>query len=233
MTDTKDLQPTFWNNIFLEEYNKPYFNNLITFINTQQAQHLVFPKNQDIYKAFEYTSLANLKVVIIGQDPYHGLNQAHGLSFSVNDGVKTPASLKNIFKELQTDLSLPIPQHGNLTKWAKQGVLLLNAVLTVNEGLPGSHQNKGWETFTDEVIRYISQNKTNCVFLLWGNYAKSKASLINTEHHLILEAAHPSPLARGAFFGNKHFSKANDYLISKKITPINWNLSDDNLFSTT
>ncbi len=233
MITSKHLQPVFWNSVFLNEYKKPYFNKIISFIEQQSQLNTIYPNLKDVYNAFNYTDFKDIKVVLIGQDPYHGINQAHGLSFSVQNGVKIPPSLKNIFKELNTDLNLPIPQNGNLSNWAKQGVLLLNASLTVSAGLAGSHQNIGWEVFTDNVIKHISVNKTHCVFLLWGNFAKSKAYLIDENKHLILQAAHPSPLARGAFFGNKHFSKTNNYLISKKIQPINWDISSNTLFSAT
>jgi uracil-DNA glycosylase len=220
-----------WQSRLQKEFKKPYFLDLTNFLESEKVTYTIFPKEQDVFKAFELTPFDSVKVVIIGQDPYHGLNQAHGLSFSVNKGIKVPPSLQNIFKELQTDSNNPIPAHGNLIKWAQQGVLLLNATLTVRAGLPGSHQKKGWETFTDAVIELISDEKEHVVFLLWGNYAKTKAPLINAGKHLILEAAHPSPLARGAFFGSKHFSKTNSYLISNHITPINWNLNEDDLFS--
>lgn len=220
-----------WQSHLQKEFKKPYFLDLTNFLESEKATYTIFPKEQDVFKAFELTPFDAVKVVIIGQDPYHGLNQAHGLSFSVNKGIKVPPSLQNIFKELQADSNNPIPAHGNLIKWAQQGVLLLNATLTVRAGLPGSHQKKGWETFTDAIIKLISDEKEHVVFLLWGNYAKTKAPLIDEGKHLILEAAHPSPLARGAFFGSKHFSKTNSYLISNHITPINWNLNEDDLFS--
>ncbi len=220
-----------WQFFFEKEKAKGYFLNLDSFIKTERSKNTVFPKEIDVFKAFELTSFEGLKVVIIGQDPYHKINQAHGLSFSVNTGIKTPPSLVNVYKELQTDVNIPIANHGNLTGWAKQGVLLLNATLTVREGQPGSHQHQGWETFTDEVITYISENKEAVVFLLWGNFAKSKKDLINASKHLILEAAHPSPLARGAFFGCKHFSQTNAFLISNNKTPIDWNLNQVDLFS--
>lgn len=220
-----------WQSHLQKEFKKPYFLELTKFLDSEKSVHTIFPKEQDVFKAFELTSFDAVKVVIIGQDPYHGLNQAHGLSFSVNKGIKVPPSLQNIFKELQADSNNPIPAHGNLIKWAQQGVLLLNATLTVRAGLPGSHQKKGWETFTDAVIKLISDEKEHVVFLLWGNYAKTKAPLIDASKHLILEAAHPSPLARGAFFGSKHFSKTNAYLISNNIKPIDWNLNESDLFS--
>jgi uracil-DNA glycosylase len=220
-----------WQSHLQQEFKKPYFMELAKFLDSEKITHTIFPKEQDVFKAFDLTPFDTIKVVIIGQDPYHGLNQAHGLSFSVNKGIKTPPSLQNVFKELQADMRIPMPIHGNLTKWASQGVLLLNATLTVREGLPGSHQKKGWETFTDAVIKLISDEKEHVVFLLWGNYAKTKATLIDAGKHLILEAAHPSPLARGAFFGSKHFSQTNSYLISNHIKPINWDLNEDDLFS--
>lgn len=208
-----------------EELNKPYFLKLKEFVATERANHTVYPKETDVFNALKMTPFEDVKVVLLGQDPYHGLNQAHGLSFSVNHGIKSPPSLVNIFKELETDLELPIPNHGNLTAWAQQGVLLLNATLTVRAGEPGSHQKKGWEEFTDRIIKLISDEKEHCVFLLWGNYARGKAPLINTSKHLVLEAAHPSPLARGAFFGSKPFSKTNAYLQQHHKSPINWNLN--------
>lgn len=207
------------------ELNKPYFLKLKEFITTERTNYTVYPKEADVFNALKITPFEEVKVVLLGQDPYHGINQAHGLSFSVNHGIKSPPSLVNIFKELESDLGLPIPNHGNLTAWAKQGVLLLNATLTVRAGEPGSHQKKGWEEFTDSIIKLISDEKEHCVFLLWGNYARSKAPLINSTKHLVLEAAHPSPLARGAFFGSKPFSKTNAYLQQHHKTPINWNLN--------
>ena len=219
-----------WENKLKKEVKKPYFNELSAFLKKERELYTIYPKQEDVYNALNLTSFENTKVIILGQDPYHGSNQAHGLSFSVSKGVKTPPSLNNIFKELKTDIGFTIPNHGNLSAWAKQGVLLLNATLTVRAGEPGSHQKKGWENFTDAIIKIISEEKENCVFLLWGNFAKTKATLINSEKHLVLEAAHPSPLARGAFFGCKHFSKTNMYLTSKNISPIDWNLSDTGLF---
>ena len=220
-----------WQILLQKEFKKPYFIELIKFLESETAKTTIFPKETDVFKAFELTPFEAVQVVIIGQDPYHGLNQAHGLSFSVTKNSKIPPSLKNIFKELQSDLGISMPPYGDLTHWAKQGILLLNATLTVRQGLPGSHQKKGWETFTDAVIKSISDEKQQVVFLLWGNYAKTKATLIDATKHLILEAAHPSPLARGAFFGSKHFSKTNDYLISKNRMPIQWDLNEDDLFS--
>ncbi len=220
-----------WQQIIDIEKAKDYFIDLDFFLKSEKQNFNIFPKVKDVFKAFELTPLDKLKVVLIGQDPYHKINQAHGLSFSVNNGIKTPPSLVNIYKELKTDLNIPIAEHGNLTHWAKQGVLLLNATLTVREGQPGSHQKKGWENFTDEIIKYISENTENTVFLLWGNFAKTKKEIINSAKHLVLEAAHPSPLARGAFFGSKHFSKCNEFLISKGKVPIDWSLNEIDLFS--
>ena len=219
-----------WDKKLAAELKKPYFNDLCSFVKNERDSFDVYPKENDIFNSLQLTSFENLKVVLIGQDPYHGAHQAHGLSFSVNYGIKTPPSLKNIFKELHSDIGCSIPKHGNLTSWAAQGVLLLNATLTVRANEPGSHQNKGWETFTDKIINIISDEKQNCVFLLWGNYAKNKHNLINTQKHLVLEAAHPSPLARGAYFGCKHFSKTNEYLKSHHLNPIDWNLSNGELF---
>jgi len=219
-----------WDFKLQEELGKPYMNDLKAFLKEERSRATVYPKQTEVFNAFNLTPFENVKVVILGQDPYHGPNQAHGLSFSVNYGVKTPPSLANIYKELKSDINFNIPTHGNLTSWANQGVLLLNATLTVRAGEPASHQKKGWETFTDSVIKLISEQKEHCVFLLWGNFAKSKSSLIDLEKHLVLTAAHPSPLAGGAFFGSKHFSKTNEYLISNKITPIEWALPSDKLF---
>jgi len=207
-----------------EEMSKPYFKELIAFVKNERTRYTIYPQEKEVFNALKLTSFEKTNVIILGQDPYHGLNQAHGLSFSVNHGVRTPPSLINIYKELHTDVGFTIPNHGNLTAWAEQGVLLLNATLTVRAGEPGSHQKKGWEQFTDAVIKLISDEKEHCVFLLWGNYAKSKAELINKQKHLVLEAAHPSPLARGAFFGNYHFSKTNVYLKSHHKKPIDWSL---------
>ncbi len=219
-----------WDLILKEEFESPYMQKLKDFLKNQRATHTVYPKKTEVFNAFKLTPFENVKVVILGQDPYHGANQAHGLSFSVNYGIKIPPSLANIYKELKTDINFTIPSHGNLTSWANQGVLLLNATLTVRAGEPGSHQKQGWEQFTDAVIKLISDKKENCVFLLWGNFAKSKINLIDLEKHLVLTAAHPSPLAGGAFFGSKHFSKTNDYLKSKNISPINWSIPNADLF---
>lgn len=216
---------SLWYKKLGQELQKPYFLELKHFVAEERKKITVYPKEEEVFNAIKITSFENVKVVLLGQDPYHGYNQAHGLSFSVKPGVKPPPSLVNIFKELQDDLGLPIPNHGNLTAWAERGVLLLNATLTVRAGEPGSHQKKGWEQFTDTIIKLVSDEKEHCVFLLWGNYARTKAPLIDLGKHLVLEAAHPSPLARGAFFGSKPFSKANNYLTSKGKEPVDWSLN--------
>lgn len=220
MSETKAT--SMWYEKLNREMNSPYFQELMQFVTNERSQYTVYPKEEEVFNALKVTPFENVKVIILGQDPYHGPNQAHGLSFSVNKGIKSPPSLVNIFKELNTDLGCSIPNHGYLMNWATQGVLLLNATLTVRAGLPGSHQNKGWEKFTDKIIQLISEEKEHCVFLLWGNYAKGKIPLINSQKHLVLAAAHPSPLARGAFFGSKHFSQTNNYLKSKNLEPIDW-----------
>lgn len=211
-----------WKNQLSEEFTKDYFIKLTDFVRNEYQTKTIYPPAKLIFNAFEHTPFDKVKVVIIGQDPYHNEGQAHGLSFSVNDGVRVPPSLVNIFKEIQDDLGIPVSKSGNLLRWADQGVLLLNATLTVETHKAGSHQKKGWETFTDSAIRALNDNREGIVFMLWGAYAQKKADFINTEKHLVLKAAHPSPLAGGAFFGNKHFSQANNYLIGKGIEPINW-----------
>jgi len=211
-----------WKEQLTEEFNKEYFIRLTEFVRNEYKAKTIFPPAKLIFNAFDHTPFDKVKVVILGQDPYHNVGQAHGLSFSVNDGVRIPPSLVNIFKEIHDDLGVPVANSGNLTRWANQGVFLLNATLTVEAHKAGSHQNKGWETFTDAAIHKLSQNRENIVFLLWGSYAQKKEALIDSTKHLILKAPHPSPLARGGFFGNKHFSLANNYLISKGIEPINW-----------
>ncbi|MDQ3047411.1 MAG: uracil-DNA glycosylase [Bacteroidota bacterium] len=213
-----------WKEQLADEFSAPYFKELKTFLQNEKKQYKVYPPGKEIFAAFNNTPFKKVKVVIIGQDPYHGPGQANGLSFSVNRGLRKPPSLANIFKELQTDLGIPVPQDGDLSEWAKQGVLLLNATLTVRESQAGSHQNKGWEQFTDAVIKKISDKKKGVVFLLWGRFAHSKEELINDKKHFILKAAHPSPLARGAFFGCKHFSKTNRILETERILPIDWRL---------
>lgn len=218
-----NLEPS-WKNILADEFEKPYFKSLIEFVKSEYSQHTCYPKGGHIFSAFDSCPFDKVKVVIIGQDPYHGVGQANGLCFSVNDGIAFPPSLVNIFKEIQTDLEKPFPVTGNLERWAKQGVLLLNATLTVRAHEAGSHQNKGWETFTDAVIQKVSDSNEEVVFLLWGGFAKKKGLKINREKHLVLETGHPSPLSanRGLWFGNKHFSKANAYLKSKDKNEIEW-----------
>lgn len=213
-----------WKEKLKEEFDKSYFVNLVEFVKNEYATHRCFPNDNLIFSAFDYCSFDNVKVVIIGQDPYHGFGQANGLCFSVNDGVTFPPSLINIFKEIEQDLKLPIPISGNLERWARQGVLLLNATLTVRESEAGSHQKKGWEQFTDAVIQKISNEKENVVFLLWGGFAKKKGGKIDRNKHLVLETGHPSPLSanRGFWFGNKHFSTTNSFLKSKKLKEIEW-----------
>ncbi|OFY87296.1 MAG: uracil-DNA glycosylase [Bacteroidetes bacterium RIFCSPLOWO2_12_FULL_35_15] len=213
-----------WKEVLKNEFSSPYFLNLKKFLVDEKQKHIVYPVGSLIFSAFNHTPFEKVKVVIIGQDPYHGPGQANGLCFSVSLGVSNPPSLKNIFKELNSDLGIPISHTGNLESWADQGILLLNATLTVRANTPGSHQKKGWETFTDAVIKAISDNKKGVIFLLWGNYAQTKEALIDHNKHFILKAAHPSPLARGAFFGCKHFSKTNKLLEHQGIQPIDWRL---------
>lgn len=215
-----------WKSHLAPEFNKPYFLKLADFIKYEYKTYRCFPPGKEIFAAFEYCNFDNLKVVIIGQDPYHGDGQANGLCFSVHDGIAHPPSLINIFKELENDLGLNYPKSGDLSKWAKQGVLLLNATLTVRKSQAGSHQNKGWEQFTDAVISTISKEKENVVFLLWGNFAKQKMKLINTSKHHVLLSGHPSPLSanRGLWFGNKHFSKTNFLLAQADLPKIDWSL---------
>lgn len=213
-----------WASLFLDEYNKPYFKSLIKFVNDEYACGVCYPSKEDIFSAFDLCAFNDVKVVIIGQDPYHREGQANGLCFSVGDGVKHPPSLKNIFKEMSSDLGKQYPESGNLEYLAKQGVLLLNTSLTVRAQQAGSHQNVGWEVFTDKIIETISFNKKNIVFLLWGNYAKRKIKLIDTSIHKVFTSGHPSPLSanRGYWFGNKTFSKTNEFLLLMDKTPIIW-----------
>ncbi|HEY9005203.1 uracil-DNA glycosylase [Ohtaekwangia sp.] len=212
-----------WKKRLENEFNKPYFTQLIEFVKNEYKTQTVYPPGKEIFKAFDACDFNDVKVVIIGQDPYHGVGQANGLCFSVHDGIRMPPSLVNIFKEIQDDLGKPIPKSGDLTRWAEQGVLLLNATLTVRSATPGSHQNKGWEPFTDAVIKTISDEKENVVFLLWGSYAQKKGEVIDRSKHYVLMSAHPSPFsADRGFFGNKHFSKTNDYLRSKGLKEIDW-----------
>lgn len=214
-----------WKNALQSEFDKEYFASLVNFLHQEKAEgKTVYPPGSKIFRAFELTPVDKVKVVILGQDPYHGPGQAMGLSFSVPDNVPAPPSLKNIFKEIESDLGIHMSGYPNLEKWATQGVLLLNAVLTVRAGSPTSHSKIGWAEFTDAVIKYISDNCNGVVFLLWGNFARSKKALIDTSRHFVLEAAHPSPLAGGAFFGCRHFSRTNDILTSQGKTPIDWQL---------
>lgn len=214
-----------WKQALQEEFDKPYFAGLVRFLHEEKAQgKVVFPPGGKIFRAFELTPLDRVKVVILGQDPYHGDGQAMGLSFSVPDGVPAPPSLKNIFREIETDLGIQMSGSPNLEPWARQGVLLLNAILTVRRAEAASHSGIGWQEFTDAVIRTISERREGVVFLLWGNYARSKRDLIDHSRHYVLEAAHPSPLARGAFFGCRHFSRTNALLTERGETPIQWQL---------
>ena len=214
-----------WGEALAPEFEKPYFSQLAAYLHREkEAGCRIFPPGREIFKAFDLTPLDEVKVVILGQDPYHGDGQAMGLSFSVPDGVPAPPSLKNIFTEIGNDLGIPMSGRTNLEPWARQGVLLLNAILTVRRGEAASHSGIGWQQFTDAVIRTVSDRCNGVVFLLWGNFARSKRELIDTSRHYVLEAAHPSPLARGAFFGCRHFSRTNEILAAQGKTPINWQL---------
>lgn len=212
-----------------DEFQQSYMLELKAFLRSEKQQgKRIFPPGEDMFSAFEHTPLEQVKVVILGQDPYHGEGQAHGLCFSVKPGVKVPPSLQNIFKEIHAELDLPIPQHGHLTAWADQGVLLLNSVLSVESGLAASHQGKGWETFTDRVIELINREREGVVFMLWGSYAQRKGAMIDTERHCVLKAPHPSPLsAHRGFFGCGHFKAGNDYLVARGATPVDWALPPD------
>lgn len=212
-----------WKKRLQPEFEKEYFKDLITFVKEEYTNHVVYPPGKEIFAAFDACVFDNTRVVIIGQDPYHGPGQANGLCFSVREGMRIPPSLVNIFKEIRNDLGKPIPTSGDLTHWAQQGVLLLNATLTVRATEAGSHQKKGWEQFTDAVIKELSEQKSNLVFLLWGAYAQKKGEMIDRSKHLVLMSAHPSPFsAERGFFGNKHFSQTNDYLKSKGFAEIDW-----------
>ncbi len=230
MTDNKPNNKTIdieasWYNVLQDEFGKEYFTQLRTFLREEKNKgHRIFPPGKQIFSAFNYTPFDKVKVVIIGQDPYHGEGQANGLCFSVADGIKQPPSLQNIFKELNVDVGMEKPTTGNLEPWAKQGVFLLNAILTVRANEPASHSKAGWQQFTDAVISTISKKREGVVFLLWGNFAKQKAQLIDSTKHHILTAAHPSPLAGGAFFGCKHFSATNNILMQHGLSSINWAL---------
>jgi uracil-DNA glycosylase len=213
-----------WEKVLKKEFESPYFKKLKQFLEHEKKQYRVFPPGPLIFEAFNRCSFDSCRIVLLGQDPYHGERQANGLSFSVASGIRPPPSLQNIFKEMKNDMGIPIPISGDLGRWADQGILLLNATLTVRENLPGSHQNQGWERFTDTVIRELSARKEGLIFLLWGKFAQSKESLINQQKHFVLKAAHPSPLARGAFFGSKPFSQANQILKEQGLDQIDWRL---------
>ena len=212
-----------WKQLLREEFDKPYFEQLTRFVKDEYAAGTVYPAGKNIFRAFDKCSVESLKVVIIGQDPYHGVGQANGLCFSVDDGVDFPPSLRNIFKEVAEDIGVPVPMSGNLDRWAEQGVLMLNAVLTVRAHEAASHAGRGWERFTDAVVRAIAEQKEGVVYMLWGSYAQKKGAMVDTSKNLVLKAVHPSPLSvyRG-FFGSRHFSKANDYLSGRGVAPINW-----------
>ncbi len=212
-----------WKKELNDEFKKPYFQNLANFVKAEYSKNIIYPKGRNIFSAFDFCNFNQVKVVIIGQDPYHGEGQANGLCFSVSDGVKKPPSLVNIFNEIKSDLGKEMPESGNLERWARQGILLLNATLTVKAHSPGTHQNKGWEDFTNAAIKTISDKKENIVFLLWGAYAQRKGEIINTDKHHVLKSPHPSPFSvhRG-FYGNRHFSKTNAYLQSNGIQEIDW-----------
>lgn len=214
-----------WDELLADEFKKEYYLRLRAFLKKEYFSTQIYPDMYDIFNALKYTSYSDVKAVILGQDPYHGAGQAHGLCFSVREGVVPPPSLKNIFKELQDDLGYPPPKNGTLTKWAENGVLLLNTVLTVREGQPNSHRGMGWEIFTDHIIELLNEREKPMVFLLWGANARSKAKLIDRDKHCVLQCAHPSPLsAYNGFFGCAHFSKANEYLAEHNISPIDWRL---------
>ena len=214
-----------WDEFLKDEFTKEYYLNLREFLKKEYSNYTVYPNMYDIFNALKYTALKDTRVVILGQDPYHGPNQAHGLCFSVKKGVEPPPSLKNIYKEIESDLNIKQADHGELTAWAQDGVLLLNTVLTVRQASPNSHKGKGWEQFTDKVIKTVNDNADPCVFLLWGANAKAKASLITNKKHLVLSTVHPSPLsAYNGFFGCKHFSKTNEFLIKNNRKPVNWQI---------
>jgi len=218
-----DIHPS-WKKVLQSEFESPYFQSLISYVKDEYNKTLCFPPGSLIFNAFDKCPFDKVKVVILGQDPYHGLGQANGLCFSVPAGITFPQSLQNIFKEIKSDLNYPIPKSGNLQHWASQGVFLLNATLTVRAHQAGSHQKKGWETFTDRVIQYLSQEKEGIVFLLWGGFARQKVKFINSQKHMVITSGHPSPLSanRGFWFGNKHFSQCNDYLKGRGLTQIQW-----------
>ncbi len=219
---------TDWNPLLRGEFDKPYWRDLQEFVRAERSRHPVYPPHDEVFAALHLTPYADTKVLILGQDPYHGPRQAHGLCFSVRPGVRIPPSLANIHKELHDDLGLPIPDHGNLEPWAAQGVLLLNATLTVRGGAAASHQRRGWETFTDEVIRVVDAKADPVVFILWGGYARRKKALVDTSRHAVIESAHPSPLsAHNGFFGSRPFSRANAALVELGRDPVDWDLTRD------
>ncbi len=219
--------PENWKKILSDEFEKDYFTNLVQFVESERKSKNILPPKELVFSALEYASVSSIKVVIIGQDPYHGVGQANGLAFSVRKGIKFPPSLRNIFKELDSDLGIPTPDHGDLTKWANQGILLLNTTLTVREKSPASHAKKGWDIFTDKIISVISEAQSSVVFLLWGRFAQSKKRLIDDSKHIILDAAHPSPFsAHNGFFGCRHFSKVNEILKKNNESPIDWRLDN-------
>lgn len=221
------MPKTDWNPLLRDQFDQPYWKQLQEFVATERAAHSVYPPADDVFAALHLTPYADTRVVILGQDPYHGPRQAHGLCFSVRPGVRIPPSLANIHKELHDDLGLPIPDHGNLERWARNGVLLLNATLTVRAGQAGSHQKHGWETFTDHVIEVVAAKTEMVVFLLWGNSARRKRALIDTTRHHVIESAHPSPLsAHNGFFGSKPFSRANAALVAAGRAPVDWDLTE-------
>lgn len=217
------IEPS-WKARLSSEFEKPYFNQLVSFIKEEYQTQKIYPPGKLIFNAFDKCPFDQTKVIILGQDPYHGPNQAMGLSFSVNDGVAFPPSLVNIFREIKDDLGIQIPLSGNLERWATQGVLMLNATLTVRANSAGSHQKKGWEQFTDAVIKCLSDEKEGLIFLLWGKYAQDKGAVIDTQKHLVLKCKHPSPMSanQGGWFGNKHFSQTNTYLLQQGLSPIEW-----------
>ncbi|TFH17902.1 MAG: uracil-DNA glycosylase [Acidimicrobiales bacterium] len=224
------MPTTDWNPLLRDQFDQPYWSDLQSFVAHERAAHTVYPPPDDVFAALHLTPYADTRVVILGQDPYHGPQQAHGLCFSVRQGVRIPPSLVNIHKELHDDLGLPIPNHGNLEAWARHGVLLLNTTLTVRAGQAASHQKRGWETFTDHVIEVVNDKPDPVVFMLWGNSARRKRSLIDTTRHAVIESAHPSPLsAHNGFFGSKPFSRANAELVAAGREPIDWNLTDSEM----
>ncbi len=219
--------PASWQTVLADEFDKPYFKQLAQFVDEERAHASVFPSEQDMFAALRYTPYEQVRVLLLGQDPYHDDGQAHGLSFSVRPGIKPPPSLINIFKELQNDLGCCIPNNGYLVPWAEQGILLLNAVLTVRAHAPNSHKNRGWEQFTDAIIRAVNQKSTPVIFVLWGSYAQKKRSLIDETHHMVIQSVHPSPLsARNGFFRSHPFSKINTALVERAEQPINWQIPD-------